>query len=131
MKTPIIVIIDRNQAHSGLIKYNLVVNNFPTVHTFLSYHECLYRLQKNLIPDFIITDLHSPDDGMLTFVHDVLVISSAIRILVFTAYDDPSYAAKLLEAGVTDYILKSNRSDIGISELIKNIKYLVREKALS
>jgi len=131
MKTPVIVVVDRNPIHRNLINYNLVINRFLDVHTFLSGEECLYRLKRNLVPDFIITDLNPGDNNGFDFLEQVKALSPGAKIIFFAAFADPETAVRLHEAGATDYIPKTNKPDIGISVLIKNIRYLVREKALS
>jgi DNA-binding NtrC family response regulator len=131
MKTPVIVVVDRNPIHRNLINYNLVINRFLNVHTFLSGEECLYRLKRNLVPDFIITDLNPGDNNGFDFLEKVKELSPGAKIIFFAAFTDPEIAIRLHEAGATDYIPKTNKPDIGISVLIKNIRYLTREKALS
>lgn len=131
MRTPVVVIVDRNPIHRNLINYYLALSKLLTVHTFLSGEECLYRLKKSLIPDFIIADLNPNDLNGFDFLQRVKEISPSINVIFFAEFEDPKIAIKLHEAGAADYILKSNKPDIGISELIKNIKYLARERAMS
>jgi len=131
MKTPVVVVVDRNTIHRNLINYNLVLNNFLNVYTFLSGEECLYRLKKNLVPDFIISDLNPGDHSGFEFLEQVRKITPGTRVIFFAAFNDPETAIQLHNAGATDYIPKSNKPDIGISELIKNLRYLSREKAMS
>ena len=131
MRTPVVVIVDRNPIHRNLINYYLALSKLLTVHTFLSGEECLYRLRKNFIPDFIITDLNPNDHSGFDFLKLVKEISPSTDVIFFADFDDPKIAIKLHEAGATDYIRKSTKPDIGISELIKNIKYLARERAMS
>jgi DNA-binding NarL/FixJ family response regulator len=131
MNTPVVVVVDRNPIHRNLINYNLVVNKFLEVHTFLSGDECLYRLKRNLVPDFIITDLNPGENSGFEFLEQVKELSPSCRVIFFASFSDPSIAHKLHDAGATDYIPKSNKPDIGISELIKNIRYLSRQKAMS
>jgi DNA-binding NarL/FixJ family response regulator len=131
MKTPVVVVVDRNPVHRNLINYNLVVNRFMDVHTFLSGEECLYRMKKNLVPDFIITDLNPTEHSGFDFLEQVREIAPSARVIFFAAFSDPEIAVQLHDAGATDYVPKSNKPDIGISELIKNIKYLTREMAMS
>jgi DNA-binding response OmpR family regulator len=131
MKSPAIFVIDNNPIHRSLIKYHLNINKFENVHAFQSLDECLYRLQKKVIPDFIISD-HDPAHHLdHTLVARVEKISALPRIVFFASSDDPILAINLLESGATDYIVKTSRLDYGINELIKNIKYLVREKSLA
>lgn len=130
MKTPIVFVVDKNPIHRSLIKYHLNVNRFFNVHTFQSEDECIYRLQKNLIPEFLITDYNPGDQIGFDFLHSVRTLSSSIKIIFFSSSDDPILAVRLLDAGASDYIVKTSKLDFGIAELIKNVKYLSRERAI-
>jgi DNA-binding NtrC family response regulator len=131
MKNPVVVVVDRNPVHRNLINYNLVIHKFLEVHTFLSWDECLYRMQKSLVPDFVITDLGQSIEGGLGFLAKVRELAPDARVIFFAAFPDRETAHILHEAGAADYIPKSNKPDLGTSELIRNIRYLTREKAVS
>jgi hypothetical protein len=47
-----------------------------------------------------------------------------VQIIFFDNFDDSQLTDKLLDSGASDVILKTNTPDAGISELIKNIRYL-------
>ncbi len=127
-KSPLVFVVDRNPIHNSLIKYHLNVNRFFNVHTFPSGSECLYKLGKQVIPDFIITDYDNGEMPGTEFLKKVLEISPGVRVVFFSSYDDPILAVRLLDSGATDYIVKTNRLDIGIRELIKNIQFLMKEE---
>jgi len=127
-KFPIFFIIDRNPIHSSLIKYHLNVNRFLNVRVFQSGEECIYRLSKNPAPDFLITDYDVGDYNGFDFLKKIREISPGIRVIFFSSCDDPILAVRLLEAGASDYLVKTSKLDIGISELVKNVKYLSREE---
>ena len=131
MKTPVVFAVDTNPVHRSLINYYLGLSKFINVHTFQSGEECLYRMKKNLIPDFIITDYNHDDGSGFDFLRRVKEISPSINVIFFASFDDPAIAIKLHNAGATDYVPKSNKPDLGISELIQNIKFLAREIAMS
>ena len=131
MKAPIVFIVDKNPIHCSLVKYHLNISKFTNVHTFQTSDECLYRLNKNLIPDFLITDYNPEDHLGFEFLRNVKEIAPSIQILCFSTFDDPILAIRILDAGASDYVVKTSRIDIGIGELIKNIKYLIKEKSFS
>ena len=131
MKTPVVFAVDTNPVHRSLINYHLGLSKFINVHTFLSGEECLYRMKKNLIPDFIITDYNHNDGSGFEFLRHVKEISPSIKVIFFASFEDPAIAIKLHDAGAADYVPKSNKPDLGISELIHNIKFLAREIAMS
>lgn len=128
LNSPLVFIVDKNPIHNSLIKYHLNLNKFFNIYTFPSADECFYKLNKQVIPDFIITDYNTGDISGFDFVRKVLAISLKVQIIFFSNYDDPILAVRLLEAGATDYIVKTNRVEIGITELIKNVKFLVKDE---
>jgi len=130
MKTPVIFVVDKNPIHRSLIQYNLNINKFTKVYAFQSGEECLYRLQKNLRPDFLITSFFTGNLSGFEFLRVIQETSSSIQVVFFDTFEDPLTAGRLLEAGACDYVVKTKNPDTGISELLKNIRYLIREKAL-
>ena len=131
MKTPVIFVVDRDPAHLYLIKYNLGINKFANVHTFATGAECLYRLQKGFHPDFLITNFFTGNFSGFDFLRSVLELSPSIRVIFFDKFEDSQLAGKLLEAGACDYVVKYGNPDNGMSTLLKNVRYLAREKALT
>ena len=130
MKTPIVFVVDKNPVHLSLINYYLIMNRFFHVYTFPSGGECLYRLKRQFIPDFIITDYNPADYDGFDFVRTVKEISPYIRVIFFSSIDDPAIALRLFEAGASDYVIKTGKPNIGITELIRNIRYLLKEMTL-
>jgi len=131
MKADLIFVVDKNSIHRNLIKYHLNVNKFSRVQPFQSGDECLYRLQKNVIPDFIIADYDPDNFTGFEFLKKAKRAAAHVHIIFFTTMDDPILAVKLLEAGASDYLVKTSKIDFGISELIKNIKFIIREPVVS
>ncbi|MEI7982513.1 MAG: response regulator [Bacteroidota bacterium] len=131
MKADILFVVDKSSIHRSLIKYHLNINRFTNVHVFQSGEECLYRLQKNLIPDFIITDFDLGDYSGFDFLKKIKKIAPTVNVIFFTTSDDPILAVRLLEAGASDYLVKTSKLDFGIAELIKNIKFIVKESLSS
>ena len=130
MKTSVIFVVDKNPIHRSLIKYNLNINKFTTVYTFSSADECLYRMQKNLHPDFLITSFFTGNYSGFDFLRIILDIHPTIRVIFFDTFEDPHLAGKLIDAGASDFVVKTRDPDAGIAELLKNVRYLAREKAL-
>ena len=129
MKSSVLFIADKNQVHRSLLKYHLNVNKFSNVHVFQSGSECLYRIKKNFIPDFLIADLDIGDITGTELMEKVRELAPSVRFIFFSSQDNPLLALKLLESGATDYIVKTKKIDLGIKELVRNIAYLVRVEA--
>jgi DNA-binding NtrC family response regulator len=130
MPPPLIFVVDKNPILRNLIRYNLEINRFANVHTFPTGEECLYRLQKNVLPDFLITGFFTPDTDGFDFLQNILGISPDIQVIFFDTFEDSHEAEKLLKAGACDYVVRTRNPDAGISELLKNIRYLIRKTHL-
>ncbi len=128
-KSPVIFVIDKNPIHNSLIKYHLNINRIYNVHTFHSGAECLYRFQRGTLPDFIVMDYDISDYTGFDFLKVVEQLPVQPRVIFFSSYDDPILAVRLLDAGASDFIVKTSRLDYGITELIKNLKFMVRSEA--
>ena len=131
IKTPTIFVVDKNPLHRNLIKYNLDIRKFANVQTFQSGEECLYRLHRTPNPDFLITSFFTGTHNGFEFLHSVLEISTLIQVIFFDTFEDPHIAEKLLKAGACDYVLKTRNPEGGISDLLKNLHYISREKAFT
>lgn len=122
-----IFVIDRNPIHNSLIKYHLNINKFTLVYTFPNGQECLYRLQKGFIPDFIITDYDIGNYTGFDFLGKIRDRYPDLSLVYFSSIADPVLAMKLLEAGASDFIIKTSKLEAGISELLKNLKFILKE----
>lgn len=127
MQTPRIFIVDRNPIHNSLIKYHLNINKFAQVYTFPNGQECLYRLEKNTIPGFIITDYDIGNYTGFDFLRKVRDNFPEVKVVYLSSMADSVLAMKLLEAGASDFIVKTSKLETGISELIKNLRYMLKE----
>jgi len=112
MKTSVIFVVDKNPIHRNLVRYHLEINKCAQVQTFPSGEECLYRLQKNIRPDFLITSFFTGDRSGFDFLQSVLEIAPSTRVVFFDTFEDPQLAGKLLEAGACDYVVKTKSVDI-------------------
>ena len=126
MEKPEIFIVDRDSTRGNFLKYRLNTMNFSNIRVFSREEDCLYRLGKNDVPDFIITDPGDEADVALSFIKMVLQSNPSIKIICFTSSDDQDVADLFIAAGASDIILKKNREDSGINELVENIKYLLK-----
>lgn len=124
MKTPVIFVVDKNPIHRNLLRFNLVAGKFGTVHTFPTGEECLYRLRKDLRPDFLVTGLQPGELGGLDFLRLVLEFSPETQVVFFDHFEDDAVASRLIEEGASDYVARTGEPDAGISLLIKNLRYL-------
>jgi len=127
MNNIIVFVVDRNPIHNGLIKYHLNISKYNFVYTFPNGQECLYRLQKGLIPEFIITDYDIGNYTGFDFLGKVKDRYPDVSVVYFSSFADPVLAMKLLEAGASDFIVKTSKLETGITELLKNLKFIHKE----
>jgi CheY-like chemotaxis protein len=127
MQTSRIFIVDRNPIHNSLIKYHLDINKIGQVSNFPNGQECLYRLEKNTVPDVIITDYDIGNYTGFDFLRKVRDMCPEVRVVYFSSFADPVLAMKLLDAGASDFLVKTSKLENGISELLKNLKYILKE----
>jgi DNA-binding NarL/FixJ family response regulator len=66
------------------------------------------RLSAERAPAVIVLDLNLPDAGGLDMIGRLLGHSAAARILIFSMYEDPIFAARALEAGARGYVSKND-----------------------
>ena len=57
-------------------------------------------------PDVIMTDIRMPFMDGLEFIGKVIELRPAVKIIVFSGFDDFEYAQKAINLGVEEYILK-------------------------
>jgi two-component system invasion response regulator UvrY len=66
------------------------------------------RLAAERAPAVIVLDLNLPDAGGLDMIGRLLGHNAAARILIFSMYEDPIFAARALEAGARGYVSKND-----------------------
>ncbi len=69
------------------------------------------RLMRELSPQVIILDLRLPDANGLELLSPLMACNSPPKIIVFSMYEDPAFAARALEAGAKGYITKNDDPD--------------------
>lgn len=127
MQTSRIFIVDKNPIHSSLIKYHLDINKIGQSSNFPNGQECLYRLEKNIVPDVIITDYDIGNYTGFDFLRKVNDLCPEVRVIYFSSLADPVLAVKLLEAGASDFLVKTSKLENGLSELLKNLRFILKE----
>jgi DNA-binding NtrC family response regulator len=129
MKKETIFIIDQDGQQGSLLKYRLSASHFPNIALYQSYEECIYRIQKNGSPDFIITlEKEKNSSSLLDFLHATLSYNPFLKFIVVSTVNDLPFATNLLNSGATDYILQSDYLDTSFKELLKNLNYLISKE---
>ena len=71
------------------------------------------------LPDIIVLDLRLPDGSGLDLIASLASHAPDSKIIVFTMYDDPAFAARALEAGAKGYMTKNDDPDAFLQAIDK------------
>ena len=82
-------------------------------------------LATNVVPDIILLDLGLPDAQGLEAIRRARVAAPRVPLVVLTALDDESVAARALQEGVQDYLVKGQIDGRG---LLRALRYAVERK---
>jgi DNA-binding NarL/FixJ family response regulator len=84
-------------------------------------------LVQALRPDVIVMDILLPGQNGIAATREVLRISPACKVLIFTALAEPGFAIEALSAGAVGYALKSQSLDeliVAIDDISHGRRYL-------
>lgn len=77
-----------------------------------NYNELLRYTRKHK-PDVLIADVRMPDKDVFVAFEKINLDMPDVRLVVFSAFDNPTYVARAIAAGAHDYILKdASRAEI-------------------
>ncbi|NQY86482.1 MAG: response regulator transcription factor [Colwellia sp.] len=126
MPLKILIADDHAIVRSGL---TLLVNSQPNYQVLASVSNgelLLSECQQNL-PDLIITDLSMPGIGGVELIRRLLLKWPNINIMVFSIYQNPYLAKRLIDMGIKGYISKNSDTDIilaGITAITQGKTYI-------
>lgn len=126
----VLVVDDHAVVRDGLRRLLVVL---PDVEIFdaATGREALTFVQRQS-PDLILLDLHLPGIGGIALLRRLLLISPAVRILVFSMHAETMYAARALQAGARGYVSKNASPEelqIALQRVIDGGRYVEREIA--
>lgn len=104
MKTPIILIIEDDNAFNNMLTHFLKRNNYQVFQAF-SAKEGVVLLEKHAI-DIIISDLRLPDQDGISLLKDLRTKNTNTAFILMTAYADVQTAVNAMKIGAADYISK-------------------------
>lgn len=70
-------------------------------------------------PDIVVLDLKLPDANGLDLLSTLVSRAPGVKVIVFSMYDDPAFAARALEAGAKGYMTKNDDPDTLLQALEK------------
>jgi DNA-binding NarL/FixJ family response regulator len=80
------------------------------------------RLAAQIHPQIVMLDVRMPDIDGFQIMRQIAELSPDSHIVVLSAFDNPTYVARAVTLGASDYILKGARRD----EMISSIKAIAR-----
>lgn len=118
----IMLVDDEEEVRKAIInKMNWEENGFTVVGDAENGQDALEKVEI-LYPDVIITDIKMPYMDGLELTEKIRVKYPSIKVIIFSGFDDFSYAKEAIRLGVTEYILKPVNVDelTGILKKVKN-----------
>ena len=93
--------------HAGLVRAvtRLLAMNHDVVGSVADSSGLLEAAQR-LQPNVIVLDVNLPDADGLTVCRQITQVNPEIRVIVFTAVDDPDVRQRALEAGASAFVNK-------------------------
>jgi DNA-binding NarL/FixJ family response regulator len=85
-------------------------------------------------PQFVVTALRLGAGDNLKLIKELKTQNAALRILVYSAFEESIFAERAMRAGASGYVMKQAPSEklaIAIREIVKGGIYVSREVALS
>lgn len=77
------------------------------------------RMAFELLPDIIVLDLRLPDGNGLDLLGPLMTQAPDSKIIVFSMYEDPAFAARVLEVGAKGYMTKNDDPNVLLQAIEK------------
>jgi len=124
-----ILVIEDNPGDYILVEQFLL----EKIETAVIYHAINYKAAREVLAsrpdpfDIILLDLSLPDKTGADLIHEIVILSQNVPIIVLTGYSDFSFGVQSLSLGISDYILKDELTSL---ILHKSIVYSVERKKI-
>ena len=111
MSTKVLIVDDHEVVRLG-IKSLLAGSNIIVVGDAANGEQALAAIKAHK-PDVILLDVRMPDSDGLTTLSRLRMEDSAVKVLMLSTYDNPTYVARAVALGANGYLLKSaSREDL-------------------
>jgi DNA-binding NarL/FixJ family response regulator len=114
----IVVVDDHQLVRSGLCRILESSEEMEVISSTGSGHEAV-QLCRELHPDVVLLDYNLPDIDGLEATQQITALNLDTRVLILTMYANEEYAARLLKAGASGFIVKDSPTDELISAVRK------------
>ncbi|PZP28484.1 MAG: DNA-binding response regulator [Roseateles depolymerans] len=112
----ILIVDDHPMVREGLVARLQAVPRFAVVGEAGGRAEAL-PLLASAAPDVVLMDVGLKDGSGITLAEEMLQSVPALKLLMFSMYDNPEYVQRSLQAGARGYVLK----DAPASEIVTAI----------
>jgi len=116
-KIRVLLCDDHNIVRAGLKCLLETSDEVEVVGEAANGHECV-REAKRLRPDLVVLDLAMPLLNGMEAARRISKDIARTRVLVVSSYSDDAHVVRMLEAGVSGYVLKQNAA----AELLEAVK---------
>ena len=114
--TSVLIADDQEMVRKGLV--SLFTESAVRICGEASTAEEAVRLARKLKPDVVLLDVRFGDTDGLEAIKRIRSAAPAARVVMLSAFDNPTYVARAVAAGAHDYLLKS----VSRSELIAAVE---------
>ena len=123
----IMLVDDEEEVRTSIIKkINWEANGFEVVGDAENGRDALEKIE-NLEPNVIITDIRMPYMDGLALTENIRQRFPSIKVIIFSGFDDFTYAKEAIRLGVTEYILKPVNVD-ELTEILKKVRAKLDEE---
>lgn len=111
MSVKVVIADDHEVVRRGLVSL-LAGSEVKIVGEAANGEEAL-KLVRKLKPDVVLLDIRMPGKDGLTTLEKIRADMPAVRVVMLSTFDNPTYVARAVAAGAHDYILKgASRAEI-------------------
>ncbi|SNB65543.1 two component transcriptional regulator, LuxR family [Arboricoccus pini] len=124
--TPLVLIIDDHPIVRGGCRRLLQSADYTNVIEAASGHDGL-KQNEDRRPEIIILDLNLPDVGGLELIRRLGEGNPGVKILIFSMYEDPVFAARALQMGAMGYVTKNDDPEVlldAVEQVRKGVVHL-------
>ncbi|MGP1434266.1 MAG: response regulator [Catonella sp.] len=123
----IMLVDDEEEVRTSIIKkMDWIANGFEVVGDAENGRDALEKIEV-LEPNVIITDIKMPYMDGLALTESLRQKFPSIKVIIFSGFDDFSYAKEAIRLGVAEYILKPVNVD-ELTEILKKVKAKLDEE---
>jgi len=105
MKIRLLLVDDHPMVREGLVARFQSVPRFEVVGEAGGRAEALDQLSR-CEPDVVVMDVGLKDGNGIALAAELLASRPALKLLMFSMYDNPEYVQRALQAGARGYVLK-------------------------